>query len=41
VRRRHGGIGLSGADSIAFGPYLALGFWWVWLYGPLNLVAKN
>jgi len=25
---------LGAADAVAFGPYLALGFWLVWLYGP-------
>lgn len=25
---------LGASDAVAFGPYLALGFWLVWLYGP-------
>jgi leader peptidase (prepilin peptidase)/N-methyltransferase len=41
LRSRHGRAAMSGGDAIAFGPYLAFGLWWVWLYGPLNLVAAN
>ncbi|MCH8111720.1 MAG: hypothetical protein IH905_07170 [Proteobacteria bacterium] len=25
-------------QAVAFGPYIALGFWTVWLYGPLRYV---
>ena len=25
-------------ESVAFGPYLALGLWITWLYGPVNLL---
>lgn len=28
---------MSGSDAVAFGPYLALGIWCVWLYGPLRI----
>lgn len=28
---------LSGQDALPFGPYLAGGFWLVWLYGPIVL----
>jgi leader peptidase (prepilin peptidase)/N-methyltransferase len=31
--RRNGS--LSGASRLPFGPFLAFGFWMVWLYGPL------
>ena len=30
--------GLGGRAPVAFGPYLALGFWITWLYGPLSLL---
>lgn len=30
------GARLAGSTRIAFGPYLALGFWLVWLHGPLS-----
>ena len=29
--------GLSGSEALAFGPFLALGAWLVWLYGPIGL----
>lgn len=29
------GVNLAGATMMPFGPYLAAGFWLVWLYGPL------
>lgn len=28
--------GLSGGEALSFGPYLALGGWLVWLYGPIS-----
>jgi leader peptidase (prepilin peptidase)/N-methyltransferase len=28
---------LALADAVPFGPFLAAGFWLVWLYGPLTL----
>jgi leader peptidase (prepilin peptidase) / N-methyltransferase len=28
---------ISGTSKIPFGPFLALGFWLVWLFGPLGL----
>ncbi len=28
------GQAVSGAMRLPFGPFLALGLWWVWLYGP-------
>ncbi len=28
---------IRGKDAIPFGPYLALGFWVTWLYGPVTL----
>jgi prepilin signal peptidase PulO-like enzyme (type II secretory pathway) len=33
--KRLGGRPLALDAPLAFGPYLALGFWLVWLYGPL------
>jgi len=32
---RRGGVALQA--RIPFGPFLALAFWLVWLYGPLSL----
>lgn len=31
---RLSGRRLGATDAVAFGPYLALGFWLIWLYGP-------
>lgn len=31
------GKGLSGRQALPFGPFLALGFWLIWLYGPIGL----
>ena len=36
IGRAFGGT-LSWSQRLAFGPYLALGFWVVWLHGPLAL----
>jgi leader peptidase (prepilin peptidase)/N-methyltransferase len=35
VLRSLSGKPLSGSDKLAFGPFLAMGGWLVWLYGPL------
>lgn len=37
LARRLAGTELRSDTRIAFGPHLALGFWLVWLYGPLTL----
>ena len=31
------GVAVNGQTRIPFGPYLAFGFWLVWLYGPMTL----
>lgn len=31
------GVAINGQTRIPFGPYLAFGFWLVWLYGPMTL----
>lgn len=36
-RLASGGAGGGGGEPIAFGPYLALAGWLVWLYGPLEI----
>jgi leader peptidase (prepilin peptidase)/N-methyltransferase len=35
TKGRHGDLALT--DRVAFGPFLAAGFWIVWLYGPLSI----
>ena len=29
---------ISRTTQLPFGPFLAFGFWWVWLYGPVTIV---
>lgn len=36
---RRGAGGLSAADRVPFGPFLCLGIWVVWLYGPVGTFA--
>jgi leader peptidase (prepilin peptidase)/N-methyltransferase len=39
--RRAAGRKVGRAEPVAFGPYLALGLWWVWLYGPIRLAGAG
>jgi prepilin signal peptidase PulO-like enzyme (type II secretory pathway) len=34
---RLAGRAVGAADPVPFGAFLAFGFWWVWLYGPVAI----